>query len=140
MVAGVWPACRWQVASIVTMDNRLRKDFNGDRHQKSHQSACRADDNTVVRPTASIRNYRIEVFPYSGFSRIGDRLAKPYRRKATNGKNGRKGVQIDLLIQTRLWRQTDISTPSCRSGNCSVLRPGRFDFAASCQIARRSCK
>ena len=27
--------------------------------------------------------------------------AAPYRRKATNGKNGRKGVQIDLLIQTR---------------------------------------
>ena len=27
--------------------------------------------------------------------------AAPYRRKATNGRNGRKGVQIDLLIQTR---------------------------------------
>ena len=27
--------------------------------------------------------------------------AGPYRRKGTNGKNGRKGCQIDLLIQTR---------------------------------------
>ena len=27
--------------------------------------------------------------------------ASPYRRKATAGKNGRKGVQIDFLIQTR---------------------------------------
>lgn len=27
--------------------------------------------------------------------------AAPYRRKTTNGKNGRKGVQIDFLIQTR---------------------------------------
>ena len=27
--------------------------------------------------------------------------AAPYRRKATNGRSGRKGVQIDLLIQTR---------------------------------------
>ena len=27
--------------------------------------------------------------------------AGPYRRKGTNGKNGRGGCQIDLLIQTR---------------------------------------
>ena len=27
--------------------------------------------------------------------------AGPYRRKTTNGKNGRKGCQIDLLVQTR---------------------------------------
>ena len=27
--------------------------------------------------------------------------AAPYRRKGTNGKNGRRGCQVDLLIQTR---------------------------------------
>lgn len=62
-----------------------------------------------------VNNYR-ELIP---FLHLGGSLimaAGPYRRNGTNGKNGRKGCQIDLLIQTRrslcfveVKRQKDIS-------------------------------
>lgn len=47
-----------------------------------------------------INNYRDLIRPLNLEGQLITSAA-PYRRKATSGRNGRKGVQIDLLIQTR---------------------------------------
>ena len=47
-----------------------------------------------------VNNYR-EVIPHLHLSGSLVMSAGPYRRKTTNGKNGRRGCQVDLLIQTR---------------------------------------
>ena len=47
-----------------------------------------------------INNYR-ELLPHIHLEGSLVMSAGPYRRKGTNGKNGRKGCQVDLLIQTR---------------------------------------
>lgn len=47
-----------------------------------------------------INNYR-ELLPHIHLDGSLIMSAGPYRRKGTNGKNGRRGCQVDLLIQTR---------------------------------------
>ena len=47
-----------------------------------------------------INNYR-ELLPHIHLEGSLVMSAGPYRRKGTKGKNGRKGCQVDLLIQTR---------------------------------------
>jgi len=47
-----------------------------------------------------VNNYRDLIGPLNLDGQLITSAA-PYRRKATNGRSGRKGVQIDLLIQTR---------------------------------------
>ncbi|MBR4222959.1 MAG: hypothetical protein IKR81_17490, partial [Victivallales bacterium] len=47
-----------------------------------------------------INNYR-ELIPALNLKGTIITSASPYRRNATSGKRGRKGCQIDLLIQTR---------------------------------------
>lgn len=47
-----------------------------------------------------INNYR-ELVPHLHLSGSLVMSAGPYRRKGTSGRNGKKGCQIDLLIQTR---------------------------------------
>ncbi|MBQ7651316.1 MAG: hypothetical protein IJS15_10170 [Victivallales bacterium] len=47
-----------------------------------------------------INNYR-ELIPFLNLKGTLITSAAPYRRNATNGPRGRKGCQIDLLIQTR---------------------------------------
>ena len=47
-----------------------------------------------------VNNYR-ELLPHIHLDGSLVMSAGPYRRKRTNGKNGRRGCQVDLLIQTR---------------------------------------
>ena len=47
-----------------------------------------------------VNNYR-ELVPHIHLDGSLVMSAGPYRRKGTNGKNGRRGCQVDLLIQTR---------------------------------------
>ena len=47
-----------------------------------------------------VNNYR-ELIPHLHLGGSLIMSAGPYRRKGTSGKNGRKGCQVDLLIQTR---------------------------------------
>ena len=48
-----------------------------------------------------IVNNAMEVVRFLGIGNSTVESAAPYRRKGSKGKNGRKGCQIDLLIQTR---------------------------------------
>jgi len=59
--------------------------------------------------------------------------AGPYRRKGTNGKNGRRGCQVDLLIQTR--RALLKSHPSL--GFVSGARPGMGNDGVELPIAQK---